>query len=72
MKAQVYCEQVLQVNPKNFQVPNMLGTMIVGQTHEHDLDRDDKLASAEKYFKLTMEDLKSAQRSPMHQMTDER
>jgi tetratricopeptide (TPR) repeat protein len=70
VKAQVYCEQVLQVNPKNFQVPNMLGTMIVGQTHEHDLDRDDKLASAEKYFKLTMEDLKSATK-PNAQMTDE-
>lgn len=69
VKAQVYCEQVLQVNPKNFQVPNMLGTLIVGQTHEHDLDRDDKLASAEKYFNLTITDLKAAEK-PNAQMTD--
>ncbi len=41
-----------------------------GRPHEHDLDRDDKLASAEKYFNLTMEDLKTAAK-PNNQMTDE-
>ncbi|HUB32837.1 MAG TPA: tetratricopeptide repeat protein [Bryobacteraceae bacterium] len=69
-RAQVYGEQVLKVNPKNFQVPNMLGTLIVQQTHEHDLDRDDKLASAQKYFNLTLDDLKSAEK-PNKQMSDE-
>lgn len=57
-KAQVYGEQALKVNPKNLQMPNMLGGMIVQQTKEHDLDKDEKLASAEKYFNLTIADLK--------------
>jgi tetratricopeptide (TPR) repeat protein len=68
-KAQIYCEQVLQINPKNFQVPNVLGTLLVQQTHEHDLDRDEKLANAEKYFNLTIEDLKTAAK-PNPQMAD--
>ena len=49
-KAQIYGEEVLKVNPKNYQITNMLGTMIVQQTRENDLDKEEKLAKAEKYF----------------------
>jgi len=47
-KAQIYGEEVLKVNPKNYQITNMLGTMIVQQTRENDLDKEEKLAKAEK------------------------
>jgi tetratricopeptide (TPR) repeat protein len=68
-KAQVYGEMVLKVNPKNFQVTNMLGDMIVQQTHDTDLDKEQKLASAEKYYDSTIEDLKTAEK-PNPQLTD--
>lgn len=69
-KAQVYGEQALKVNPKNIQMPNMLGGLIVQQMHEHDLDRDEKLASAEKYFNMTIEGLKTAVK-PNPQLPDD-
>lgn len=68
-KAQIYGEQVLKANPKNYQITNLLGTMIIQRTRENDLDKEEKLASADKYFNLTIEDLKTAQK-PNPQLTD--
>jgi len=68
-KAMVYGEQVLAANPKNFQVPNMLGTMIVQKTRENDLDKEERLAKAEKYFNMTIDDLKTAAK-PNPQLSD--
>jgi len=68
-KATVYGEQVLAANPKNFQVPNMLGTMIVQKTRENDLDKEERLAKAEKYFHMTMDNLKTAVK-PNPQLSD--
>jgi tetratricopeptide (TPR) repeat protein len=68
-KAQVYGEQVLAANPKNYQVTNMLGTMIVQRTRENDLDKEERLAKAEKYFNMTLEDLKTATK-PNPQLSD--
>jgi tetratricopeptide (TPR) repeat protein len=59
-KAQVYGEQVLAANPKNFQVTNMLGTMIVQRTRDNDLDKEERLSKAEKYFNQTLDTLKTA------------
>jgi tetratricopeptide (TPR) repeat protein len=69
-KAMVYGEQVLKVNPKNYQITNMLGTMIVQRTRENDLDKEEKLANADKYFNATIESLKTAQK-PNPQLTDQ-
>jgi tetratricopeptide (TPR) repeat protein len=68
--AQIYGEQVLKVNPKNYQITNLLGTMIVQRTRENDLDKEEKLSNAEKYFNLTLEDLKTATK-PNPQLTDD-
>jgi tetratricopeptide (TPR) repeat protein len=60
VKAQVYGERVLEVNPKNFQTTLMMGELIAQSTGEHDLDREEKLAKAEKYLKDSIENLKTA------------
>jgi tetratricopeptide (TPR) repeat protein len=70
-KAQVYAEQALQTNPKNYQAPNLLGRLIEKQTGEHDLDKDQKIASAEKYFNMTIENVKTATK-PFPQMPDDK
>jgi tetratricopeptide (TPR) repeat protein len=69
-KAQIYAEQVVQLNPKHLQAPNMLGGLIVHQTKENDLDKDEKLAKAEKYFNMTLDTLKTAQK-PNPQLPDQ-
>jgi lipopolysaccharide biosynthesis regulator YciM len=48
-KTQVFAERTLAANPKNFQASLMLADLTVQQTREHDLDRDEKLAKADKY-----------------------
>jgi len=48
-KMQIFAERTLQANPKHFQADLMLAEAIVQGTREHDLDRDDKLAKANKY-----------------------
>lgn len=69
-KAQIYGERVLEVNPKNYQVTNMLGTMIVQQTRENDLDKEEKLTKADKYFNATITNINGATK-PNPQITDE-
>jgi tetratricopeptide (TPR) repeat protein len=69
-KAQIYGEQVLKVNPKNYQITNMLGAMIVQRTRENDLDKEEKLGNAEKYFNATIENLKTAAK-PNAALTDQ-
>jgi tetratricopeptide (TPR) repeat protein len=60
VKAQVYGERVLEVNPKNYQTTLLLGEVIAQTTRENDLDKEEKLAKAEKYLKDTIENLKTA------------
>jgi tetratricopeptide (TPR) repeat protein len=48
-KMQIFAERTLQANPNHFQADLMLAEAIVQTTREHDLDRDDKLAKANKY-----------------------
>ncbi len=69
-KAQIYGERVLQVNPKNYQITNMLGTLIVQQTRDNDLDKEQKLAKADGYFNATITNV-SAATKPNPQLTDE-
>jgi tetratricopeptide (TPR) repeat protein len=60
VRAQVFGERVLEINPKNFQSSLMMGEVIAQTTRENDLDKEEKLAKAEKYLKDTIENLKTA------------
>lgn len=69
VRAQVYGERVLEINPKNYQTTLLLGEVIAQTTRENDLDKEEKLAKAEKYLKDTIENLKTAAKQNP-QMTD--
>jgi tetratricopeptide (TPR) repeat protein len=69
-KAQVYAEQALALNPKSYQADITLAELIVKQTREHDLDREEKLGKVEKYANGAIENVKDAAK-PNPQITDE-
>jgi tetratricopeptide (TPR) repeat protein len=69
VKAQVYAERVLEINPKNYQTTLMLGEVLAQTTRENDLDKEEKLAKAEKLLNATNENLKAATK-PNPQMAD--
>jgi tetratricopeptide (TPR) repeat protein len=69
VKAQVYAERVLEINPKNYQTTLMLGEVLAQTTRENDLDKEEKLSKAEKYLAATNENLKAAAK-PNPQMSD--
>jgi len=69
VKAQVYGERVLEINPRNYQTTLMLGEVLAQTTRENDLDKEEKLARSDKYLTATMENLKTAAK-PNPQMAD--
>ena len=69
-KAQVFAERSLAADPKNFQASLMLSEMIAQHTRENDLDKEDKLAKAEKYGNDTIAMLNAAAK-PNPQLTDQ-
>lgn len=48
-KAIVYGEQALEADPMNFDADNLLANVLAATTRETDLDKDEKLAKADKY-----------------------
>jgi tetratricopeptide (TPR) repeat protein len=68
-KAQIYGEKVLEANPKSFQAQLMLGELLAGKTRENDLDKEEKLARAEKYLKGAIDNVNTASK-PNPQITD--
>jgi len=68
-KMQIYAERVLTVNPKQFQADLLLAESIVQTTREHDLDRDEKLAKADKYANDAIAAVSAAPK-PNPQLTD--
>jgi tetratricopeptide (TPR) repeat protein len=68
-RAQVYAEQCIAVDPKNYQAPLLVGESIVQHTRENDLDKDEKLAKAEKDLNLAIENTKAAEK-PNPNLTD--
>jgi tetratricopeptide (TPR) repeat protein len=69
-KMLVFGEQALAADPKNFHMLLLMARAIANRTREFDLDREEKLARAEKYAKSADEELKAAQK-PNPQLTDE-
>jgi len=69
-KMQVYGERALQANPNNYQAALLLADATVQTTREHDLDRDDKLAKADKYANQAIAAINAAEK-PNPQLTDQ-
>lgn len=69
-KAQIYAQRAVDANPKNFQASLMLAELITRGTRENDLDRDEKLAKADKASNDAIATLNEAQK-PNPQMTDQ-
>ena len=68
-KQQIYLEQVLGVNPKAPDAKVKLADILVKHTRENDLDKEDKLARAEKYINEALEDIKTWEK-PSAQIQD--
>jgi tetratricopeptide (TPR) repeat protein len=48
-KAMVYGEQALAADPKNYDADNLLANILAATTRDTDLDKEEKLAKADKY-----------------------
>jgi tetratricopeptide (TPR) repeat protein len=69
-KAQIYAERAIEANPKNFQATLMLSELLVQNTRENDLDKEEKLGRAEKYANDTIQMVNSAPK-PNPQLSDQ-
>jgi tetratricopeptide (TPR) repeat protein len=69
IKADVYAEKVLELNPKNIQATLMVGELLAQHTRENDLDKEEKLGKAEKQLNATIENVKTGGK-PNPQITD--
>lgn len=69
IKADIYAEKVLEMNPKNIQATLMVGELLAKHTRENDLDREEKLNKAEKELNATIENVKTGGK-PNPQLTD--
>lgn len=61
-KMVVYAERTLEADPKNYTAMLMLASGFAQRTREHDLDKEDKLKTAEKYANSAVEVLKTAEK----------
>jgi tetratricopeptide (TPR) repeat protein len=66
-KAIVFGEQALMADPKNFDALNLLANVIAATTRDTDLDKDEKLAKAEKYAHDSIDILNSGEKPWMYQ-----
>lgn len=66
----IYGERALEADPKNYEVMLMLSGEIAARTRENDLDKEEKLAKAEKYAKSALDLLKDVTK-PNPNVTDE-
>lgn len=69
VKAQIYAERVLEINPKNVQATLMVGEIIAQGVRENDLDKEEKLAKAEKMLNDTIANAKTMEK-PNPQISD--
>ncbi len=70
VKAIVYGERALEADPKNFDASLLLARTIASKVRDTDLDRDERLATAEKYSKQALENIPTAAKLNAN-MTDE-
>jgi tetratricopeptide (TPR) repeat protein len=68
-KAEFFDEEILKINPKNADASLQLGELIVNHTQENDLDKEEKLAKAEKLLNQSIENTKLAPK-PNPNITD--
>jgi tetratricopeptide (TPR) repeat protein len=68
-KAQIYCERVLDMNPKHYNAALMLGEILAITTRENDLDKEEKLTRAEKLLNDSIANVQAAPK-PNPQLTD--
>jgi tetratricopeptide (TPR) repeat protein len=66
----IYSERTLQADPQNYSAMLMLARGFAQRTREHDLDREEKLARAEKYARDADAAIKAASK-PRPDITDE-
>jgi tetratricopeptide (TPR) repeat protein len=69
-KAIIYGDESLQADSTNFDAKLLVAGEIAQHTRENDLDKDDKLAKAEKYTKEALEAIPTAAK-PQPQIKDE-
>ena len=69
-KAVIYAERALEANPNNYQAALILADITVQGTREHDLDRDEKLARADKYANQAIASVTGAEK-PNPQVSDQ-
>lgn len=69
-KALIYAERSLDANSNNYQAALMLADITVQGTREHDLDRDEKLAKADKYANQGIAAVATAEK-PNPQVSDQ-
>lgn len=69
IKAEIFAERVLDINPKNIQATLMVGELLAQHTGQNDLDREEKLTKAEKALNATIENTKTGGK-PNPQITD--
>ena len=58
----IYAERTLEADPKSFSAMLMLAQGWASRTKEFDLDKEEKLARAEKYAKDALEQMKTAEK----------
>lgn len=66
----VYGQRTLEADPKNYQAMLLMSRGIASQTKKYDLDKEEKLAKAEKYAHSAIDLLKDAPK-PNPQITDQ-
>lgn len=66
----VYGQRTLDADPKNYQAMLLMARGIASQTKKYDLDKEEKLAKAEKYARSAIDLLKDAQK-PNPQLPDQ-
>jgi len=68
-RTEIIDQDILKMNPNSYQASLQLGEMMVSHTGENDLDKDDKLAQAEKLLNAAIEEVKTALK-PNPRITD--
>lgn len=70
VKALVYGDRALEVDPKNYQASLLMAQLISTKVRENDLDKEERYKDAEKYANMAIASIPAATK-PNAQLTDE-